>query len=157
MGHYLLIKCGDPAIAEVGAEWNPAISEAGWFACPDNCAFDADGRLWVASDQGKNWPATGKADGLYGVVTNGKQRGLSRLFFRCPVGAELCGPCFSDDQTSLFVSVQHPAADGAEQFDGFNRPSTFEDPATRWPDFNPDMPPRPSVVVIRKRDGGKIG
>jgi secreted PhoX family phosphatase len=39
----------------------------------------------------------------------------------------------------------------------FGRRSTAADPAHRWPDFKPDMPPRPSVVVVRKDDGGVIG
>ena len=74
-------------------------------------------------------------------------RGTSKLFFRCPVGAELCGPCFTPDGETLFVAVQHPAADGAEALIGFGRASTFKDPATRWPDFDPKMPPRPSVLA----------
>ena len=35
--------------------------------------------------------------------------------------------------------------------------STFYAPSTRWPDFRPGMPPRPSVQVIVKRDGGVVG
>jgi len=46
--------------------------------------------------------------------------------------------------------------DGARQWKPFARASTFEDPATRWPDFEPNMPPRPSVLVIRRKDGGRI-
>jgi len=73
-----------------------------------------------------------------------------------PVGAELCGPCFTPDRETLFLSVQHPGADGTECLYGFGRPSTFKNPATRWPDFRDDRPPRPSVVVITKNGGGKI-
>ena len=153
----MLIKCGDPKIAEVGALWNPATSSNGWFACPDNFAVDAQGRLWVATDQGTLWSEkTGKADGLYAVGTEGETRGLSKLFFRCPVGAEMCGPCFTPDGETVFVAVQHPATDGVKNWKPFGRELTFEDPATRWPDFKPDMPPRPSVVAIRKQGGGKI-
>ena len=152
----MLIKCGDPRVAEVGAMWNPATSADGWFACPDNCTIDALGRLWVATDQGNSWPKTGKADGIYAVSTEGQSRGTSKLFFRVPVGAEMCGPCLTPDGETFFVAVQHPATDGVRNWKPFGRESTFEDPATRWPDFKPDMPPRPSVVAIRKKGGGKI-
>ncbi|MEL6977314.1 MAG: PhoX family phosphatase [Pseudomonadota bacterium] len=153
----ILVKCGDPAVAEVGAQWGPETSEHGWFAAPDNCAIDADGRLWVSTDQGSNWAKTGKADGLYGVETEGELRGSSKLFFRVPIGAELCGPYFTPDQSTLFLAVQHPATDGTKNYPGFERASTFEDPATRWPDFQDGVPPRPSVVVVTKQGGGKIG
>ena len=152
----ILVKCGDPGVTEVGAQWNPDTSENGWFGSPDNCAIDADGRLWVATDQGSNWDKTGKSDGLYAVETEGDGRGTSRLFFRCPVGSEMCGPYFTADGETLFVAVQHPGTDGTKNLAGFERESTFEDPATRWPDFDPKMPPRPSVVVITKQGGGKI-
>jgi len=152
----ILIKCGDPSVAQVGAQWHPETSQNGWFGSPDNCAIDAQGRLWVATDQGRKWGKTGKSDGLYAVETEGDARGTSKLFFRCPVGAEMCGPTFTDDMETLFLAVQHPGTDGTRDLPGFERASTFEDPATRWPDFAPDMPPRPSVVVVTKKGGGKI-
>ena len=152
----ILVKCGDPSITEVGAQWNPDTSEDGWFGSPDNCAIDADGRLWISTDQGSNWGKTGKSDGLYALETEGEGRGTSKLFFRCPIGGELCGPYFTEDSETLFLAVQHPGTDGTKSFKGFERNSTFEDPATRWPDFDPNMPPRPSVLVVTKRGGGKI-
>lgn len=153
----ILIKCGDPHIAEVGALWNPATSVHGWFASPDNVSFDASGRMWIATDQGRGWAKTGKSDGLYHVETDGAARGTSRLFYRVPVGAELCGPCFTPDGETLFLAVQHPGVDDVAAWKPFARESTFEDPATRWPDFKVGMPPRPAVVAIRKIGGGKIG
>ena len=152
----ILVLCGDPTLDEVGAMWNPETSENGWFGSPDNCAIDNDGRLWISTDQGSGWGRTGKSDGLYSLETEGELRGHSKLFFRCPVGGELCGPYFADESKTLFLAVQHPGTDGTKDFVGFERDSTFEDPATRWPDFDPAMPPRPSVGVGTKEDGGVI-
>ena len=136
--------------------WNPLTSNNGWFGSPDNCAFDNSGRLWISTDQGSGWGRTGKSDGLYSLETEGDLRGHSKLFFRCPVGGELFGPYFADESKTLFLAVQHHGTDGTKDFVGFERDSTFEDPATRWPDFNPAMPPRPSVVVVTKEGGGVI-
>jgi secreted PhoX family phosphatase len=55
-----------------------------------------------------------------------------------------------------FLAVQHPGCDGTDKFKGFERASPFADPATRWPDFDQNMPPRPSVLAITKVGGGKI-
>ena len=147
-----LVKCGDPAIAAVGATFNPLTSKDGWFGMPDNCVFDALGRLWVATD-GNATSKTGRQDGLWAVETEGAGRGRSRCFFQVPRGAEMCGPCFTPDMETLFLSVQHPG----EANDGSEAPSTFDDPSTRWPDFKPGMPPRPSIVAITRKGGGKIG
>ncbi len=154
----ILIAAGDPANAAVAAQWNSATSNNGWLACPDNLAVDAAGRLWVATDQGDDWAATsGAADGIFALATHGPERGTAKRFFQVPVGAEMCGPCFTPDASTLFVAVQHPAADIAPEERTPPRPSTFEDPATRWPDFVETMPPRPSVVAITSHKGGRIG
>jgi len=154
----ILVRCGDPAKIELGAYWNAATSKNSWFVCPDNAEVDDQGRLWIATDQGRHWQKkTERADGLYALETEGVRRGTPRMFFRVPVGAEMAGPRFTPDGQTLFLSVQHPGADGVSGYSEYYGPSTFKNPATRWPDFKDGMPPRPSVVVVTKKGGGKIG
>jgi hypothetical protein len=150
----ILVKCGDPSIAAVGATFHANTTKDGWFGMPDNVAIDALGRLWIATD-GNSASRTGRTDGLWAVETEGPARATSKLFFRCPIGAELCGPEFTPDIETLFVAIQHPG-----ETDSGNpkaEPSTFDSPSTRWPDFKPGVPPRPSIIAITKRGGGKIG
>ena len=87
----ILLKCGDPSIAEVGATFSTETTKNGWFGMPNNCAIDADGRLWVATD-GNSPGETGRTDGLWAIGPEGDGHATSRLFYRVPVGAELCGP-----------------------------------------------------------------
>jgi secreted PhoX family phosphatase len=151
----ILLKCGDPSVADVGASFSTSTTANGWFGMPDNCAIDSAGRLWVSTD-GNGPKATGRTDGLWAVDTEGEARATSKLFFRVPIGAEMCGPLFTPDDETAFVAVQHPA-DGGEDWEGFGRPSYYEDLSTRWPDFKDDMPVRPAIVAITKQGGGKIG
>jgi secreted PhoX family phosphatase len=149
----ILVKCGDPSIAEVGATFSSATTEDGWFGMPDNCAVDNMGRLWIATD-GNQPSRTGRSDGLWAMETEGEARRTSKHFFRGPSGGEICGPCFTPDDETLFLAIQHPGE--ADDDDPNAKPASYEEPSTRWPDFNPAMPPRPSIVVVTKRGGGKI-
>ena len=150
----ILVKCGDPSIAAVGATFNPNTSKDGWFGMPDNGAVDSLGRLWISTDG--NYPKrTGRSDGLWAMETDGPARATSKLFFRCPHGAELCGPEFTPDDTTLFLAVQHPGE--TDESDPEAEAASFEAPATRWPDFKDGIPPRPSIVVVTRKGGGKIG
>ncbi len=141
----IFLLAGDPA--DHGARYHQAVSTDGWLATPDNLAFDSRGRLWIATDGAPD--IGGLADGLWACDARGPGRALTRHFYRGPRGAEVTGPCFTPDDTTLFVSVQHP---GGDFYSG-----SFDDPLTRWPDFREDMPPRPSVVAITRKDGGPIG
>ena len=140
----VFLLAGNPFNTQSGASYHPDVSENGWLANPDNLAFDPKGRIWIATDGATDFNT---ADGLWVANVCGPNRGLTRYFFKCPIGAEMTGPAFTPDGETLFCSVQHPAQDNG---------STYGDPATRWPDFKDHMPPRPSVVAITRTDGGPI-
>ena len=137
---------GNPADPAHQARYLGPVSANGWLACPDNIAFDPAGRMWIGTDGQDD--ATGFADSAYGVDTAGPGRGIPRLFLNAPRGAEVTGPCFTPDGSTLFLVMQHPAEE---------KGSTFDTPSTRWPDFKEDMPPRPAVIAVTKDDGGPIG
>ncbi|MDX2222789.1 MAG: PhoX family phosphatase [Rhodospirillaceae bacterium] len=134
---------GDPADPTSGAMAHAESGPDDWLSCPDNIAFDPRGRAWLSTDGAEDFAT---ADGLWAADVTGPGRALARKIFSCPQGAELTGPCFTPDGRNLFVSVQHPAEG-----------STYARPSTRWPDFQDDLPPRSSVVVIRKSDGSPVG
>ena len=150
----ILVRCGDPSIAAVGATFSSATTRNGWFGMPDNCSVDGLGRLWVATD-GNAPSRTGRNDGIWAMETEGAGRGTGKHFFRVPSGAEMCGPYFTPDDTTFFVAVQHPGE--ADEEDPKAAPATFEAPTTRWPDFDDAMPPRPAIVTITRRGGGRVG
>ena len=122
-----LIKCGDPRVAEVGALWNPA-TERRRLVCLLPTTARSTRRAGCGSPltRATLWAKkTSRADGFYAVGTDGETRGLPKLFFRCPVGAEMCGTCFTPDDRTLFLAVQHPAptACGTGRRSGANRRS----------------------------------
>ncbi|WP_417813526.1 PhoX family protein [Thalassospira alkalitolerans] len=131
---------GNPANADDKSVYHPGAES--WVSCPDNLAIDHKGRLWIATDGA---PKSDIPDGMHATDVEGAGRALTKFFFACPEGAEMCGPEFTPDGKTLFVAVQHPA-------DG----STYDTPSTRWPDFADGVPPRPSVLAITKQDGGEI-
>jgi len=142
----IFLMAGDPDVAAHGAAYGAGVSREGILSNPDNCAFDPAGRLWISTDGAEE--GLQSADGLWACDTDGVARAVTRRFLRCPSGAELCSPCFTPDGKTLFASVQHPGA---------GKGASFSRPASRWPDFNEDTPPRPSVIVIESKTGGPIG
>ncbi|MCH7544046.1 MAG: DUF839 domain-containing protein, partial [Proteobacteria bacterium] len=139
---------GDPKNPKDKAKYHKSVTANGWLSTPDNVAFDPKGRIWLATDGQGAKQRGGYSDALYAADTTGPGRGLTRGFLTAPRGAETCGPTFTPDAKTLFLNIQGPGTD---------KKSGFKDASTRWPDNNPDMPPRPSLIVITKDDGGEIG
>ncbi len=137
----MFLVCGDPA------------DESTYFAgydktqvspvsCPDNVCFDRAGNIWIATDGQER--SMKRVDGVYVAPVEGPERGKLRPFLAGIVGGECAGPEFTPDETTFFVAIQHPGEG-----------SSVEKPSTRWPDGK--GLPRPTVVAIRRKDGGPVG
>jgi secreted PhoX family phosphatase len=83
-------------------------------------------------------------DAFYAVPVQGPNRGRLQMFMSSVPAAEVCGPEFTPDGTTVFLAIQHPAEG-----------SKFGEFTTLWPDGS--GLPRPSVIAIRAEDGRVIG
>lgn len=138
----ILLRCGDPATDTTTyfAGYDP--KKVSPISCPDNCTFDNEGNLWIATDGQPG--AINYNDALFKVPVEGSERGHVQQFLAVVAGAETCGPLFTPDNKTLFIAVQHPGEGGK-----------FDEPKSTWPDGK--APPRPSVITVRANDGGVIG
>jgi secreted PhoX family phosphatase len=151
----IFIVAGDPQRPETyfGGYDKTKVSA---MSCPDNLEFDPAGNLWISTDGNvlsrvnqAEGAVGGANDGLFAVPTNGPERGHLKAFLTVPLGAECSGPLITRDARSVFVSVQHP---------GETTGATRDDPTSTWPDRLPQRPfPRPSVAVVYREDGGRVG
>jgi uncharacterized protein len=102
---------------------------------------------------------------------SGANAGQAYLFGFGPTDSEMTGPFFTSDQKTLFISAQHPGevngmrkAMAAETrqiamktTDGKEFMQTREVPiGSNWPGKQANTPPKPSVVAIRRIDGGSV-
>ncbi len=124
------------------------------FACPDNICFDSSLNVWISTD-GSDAVFADCNDAV--IVTPLVATGArpTKRFMVGPMGAEICGPLLSPDEKAFFCAIQHP---------GENDPSGMPISELRWskgqkpPSTFPDGGwPRAAVVVVTKKDGGKVG
>jgi secreted PhoX family phosphatase len=112
------------------------------LACPDNLCFDSKGNLWVVCDIASNELNKGAYklfgnNGIYVVPTAGPSAGDAFQFASGPVECELTGPWFTEDEETLFLSVQHPGEESKDH----------DKLTSHWPDGGKAIP-RPAVVAI---------
>ena len=142
----LLLVCGDPATnaSTYFAGFPPA--QVSPISCPDNVAFDSVGNLWISTDGAPG--VIGYCDGLFKVPLTGPERGHVQQFLSVPRDAETCGPVIRDNDSMVYVAVQHPGENG-----------TWAAQTSQFPDYLPmgaaggtgKWPvPRPSVAQVWK-------
>ncbi|MCC3437108.1 alkaline phosphatase PhoX [Microcoleus sp. PH2017_05_CCC_O_A] len=157
------------------------------FSNPDNLLIDKGGNVWMVNDMSSdklNAPvAAGRVDkdgkpisqsnlrGLYGnnaiwfLPASGPNAGEAFLFGIGPMECETTGPFFTEDEKTLFLSIQHPgeingmrqdmAADdrnfAMKTIDGKEFLQTRKVPVgSNWPLKTVNNPPKPAVVAIRR-------
>ena len=114
------------------------------FSCPDNIVFDSRGNLFISTDisgskMGKAPYKKFKNNGLFVVPAAGKNTGKAIQIASAPKDAELTGLCFSEDESTLFVSVQHPG----------ELTKDLKNPTSTWPTNKPGATPLSSVMQLQ--------
>lgn len=117
----------------IPANYRPPGSDAP-MANPDTVAAGGPGRVLAGTDT--MLPNVG--NGLFAVSTDGVERGRVRRLYGTPRGASLGGAAMAADGT-VFAAVRRP---------GSGPGASFANPSTRWPAFDPALPPRSMIVAL---------
>ena len=159
------------------------------FANPDNLTLDRSGNLWVVTDMSSssqneaiptrteeiipNKDLTGifGNNSLWYIPLSGEYAGQIYPFALGPMECECTGITFDNDNSNLFLSVQHPGEINGIRQNMMTDNREFELLATdgtafkqqrqvpvgsNWPSKKANQPPLPGVVVIRRVDGNDI-
>lgn len=112
------------------------INKDNMFNSPDGIGFDKAGRLWIQTDGNYSNKGDFAGQGNNQMLCGDPKTGEVRRFLTGPIGCEITGLTFSEDQKTMFVGVQHPS--GHFPQGGSNKP-------------------RSTIVMITKENGGVIG
>jgi len=134
------------------------------FGSPDGIWVDPSGIVWIQTDISNTSQnlATKRYDGIgnNAMLAAVPETGELKRFMTGPRGCEITGVVMTPDQRTMFVNIQHPGESTTYWNDQFGAPTTAN-PSTvsNWPYGNQSKPrrPRPATVVIRRKDGGRIG
>jgi len=113
------------------------------FSAPDNLTFDSNGNLWTVTDissssMNKGLFTTFGNNGMFVIPTTGPNMGAAMQFASAPLDAEMTGPWFTPDESTLFLAVQHPGENTTDA----------SKPTSMWPHRPGDTMPRPAVIAI---------
>ncbi len=161
------------------------------FANPDNLTLDKKGNLWVVTDMstsvqneaiptrikdgtkltGKDLTGAFGNNSMWYILLSGENAGKSYPFAIGPMECECTGITFNNNNSSLFLSIQHPGENNGMRQDMAAEARDFELLATdgtafkqqrqvplgsNWPSGKANQPPLPGVVAIRRLNGSEI-
>lgn len=135
----LYVLAGNPAVHSDSRAGSKNVTPDNMFNSPDGLAFDSNGGLWIQTDGNysnrKDFAGHGNNQMLYA----NPQSGDIRRFMVGPKECEVTGICWSSDNKTLFVGIQHPGQRGGSHFPGGG-----------------SSVPRSSIIAIARDDGGDM-
>jgi secreted PhoX family phosphatase len=127
------------------------------FACPDNIFFDKKGHVWIATDSSDGIFPDCNDGVLVASLSDAEGPRPIRRFLVGPVGAEICGPMLTPDETAFFCAIQHPGEGDVAGVD-YSRArwaGAGAKPGSSFPDGNGAWP-RSAVVIVSRTDGKPV-
>ncbi|GEK15352.1 PhoX family protein [Aliivibrio fischeri] len=112
------------------------INKDNMFNSPDGIGFDKAGRLWIQTDGNYSNKGDFAGQGNNQMLCGDPNTGEIRRFLTGPIGCEITGLTFSEDQKTMFVGVQHPSG--------------------HFPQGG-NSKPRSTIVMVTKDNGSVIG
>lgn len=139
----LMEKDGNYGAMEFSLETILSGGRQGELSSPDSLIADHLGNLWVGTNIASSQLNQGayadfKNNGLFAIVSPVSAKRKVLQFASAPNGAALVGPCFTPDERSMFIAVQHPGADTVDP----------ANPTSTWGSRPGSKAPRPAVVAI---------
>jgi hypothetical protein len=89
-----------------------------------------------------------QAAGLFVCDLEGPRRGVPLPAYGAARAAAIGSAALTPDGEILFAAARHPGAEPG---------ASFERPSTRWPQFQPGLPPRSTLVSLTRAAGGAVG
>lgn len=136
----LFVMAGNPTQHKDAYAGSKNVDPDNMFNSPDGLAFDSRGRLWIQTDGNysdkKDFAGMGNNQMLVGDPLSGE----IRRFMVGPKECEITGLCWSADNKTMFVGIQHPGEKGGSHFPGGG-----------------DSVPRSCVIAVTREDGTPIG
>jgi secreted PhoX family phosphatase len=145
---YLQENAGDHTAASFTFETYLAGGKSSGISCPDNLTFGPGRHLWVCTDissevMGKGSHASFVRNSCFRLENDEHGNVYARHFLQGPADAEITGPCFSPDEKSLFLSIQHPGE--SSYYEGTTLTS-------HWP-LGGSAKPLSTVIVVEENKG----
>jgi len=153
----IFVLAGDSLSAAANLQGN--INDSGLpgssdYGAPDGLWFDANGRLWVQTDQQGDGAGDWVNIGSNTMSAVDPSNGRTYRFVTSPRNCEVTGVITTPDGKAMWINIQHPGEDWSGSF---TSKSTWPDSGVNGATGVALAKPRSSTVLITKDDGGVIG